>query len=329
MPQYGTDQEILQVALEWRQQRHEVIMVTVLKTWGSSPRPVGSMMIMRADGMCSGSISGGCVEQDLLQRYREQQLSGLLPTRLNYGVNRLDATRFGLPCGGRLELLIEKLEDTGQLQELIEAIRQHQLMARQVDLHTGQIKLFPPQTELTFSYTDRQVTKLFGPRWHMLIIGAGHLSQYVSQLALMLDYHVIVCEPREEYASAWNVTGTELTTLMPDDAVLAFANHPRSLVIALTHDPKLDDLALLDALSSPAFYVGAIGSKRNCEQRGIRLKKMGITNQQLQHLHAPIGLAIGSHTPPEIAVSIMAEITHLRNSVNNTISASSISSACL
>jgi xanthine dehydrogenase accessory factor len=147
----------------------------------------------------------------------------------------------------------------------------------------------------------------------MLLIGAGHLSQYVSRLALILDYRVVVCDPREEYASEWSVPGTELITMMPDDAVHAHAQHPRSVVVALTHDPKLDDMALLDALTSPAFYIGAIGSQRNCDARRERLRQLGITGRQVQRLHAPVGLPIGSHTPPEIAVSILAEITRERN----------------
>lgn len=322
MPKFGTDQEILQTALTWLQDQHEVALVTVLKTWGSSPRPPGSLMIMRRDAVHAGSVSGGCVEEDLLQRYREQELSTTLPTRIDYGVDRQDATRFGLPCGGRLELLVENLNDAQQCQQLITAMQQHQLLLRQVDVLNGQVKLQPAQAEQEFIYSGNTVSKVFGPRWRMLLIGAGHLSQYVSQLALMLGYHVIVCDPREEYALNWNVDGTELTTLMPDDAVLAYATHARSIVVALTHDPKLDDLALLDALSSPAFYVGAIGSKRNCQLRRERLKDLGVTQQQLTRLHAPIGLPIGSHTPPEIAVSIMAQITSLRNQITHELSQS-------
>ena len=317
MPQYGTDQEVLQTALAWLQERHEVALVTVLKTWGSSPRPPGSLMIMRRDAVHAGSVSGGCVEADLLQRYRDHELSTASPTRIDYGVDRQDATRFGLPCGGRLELLVENFNDSQQCQQLISAMQQHQLVSRQVDMLSGDVKLQAARAEQAFTYQGDTVCKVFGPRWRMLLIGAGHLSQYVSQLALMLDYHVIVCDPREEYAQAWKVDGTELITLMPDDAVLAYATHARSIVVALTHDPKLDDLALLDALSSPAFYVGAIGSKRNCALRRERLKGLGVTNQQLDRLHAPIGLSIGSHTPPEIAVSIMAQITALRNQLHH------------
>lgn len=313
MQHAGTDQDVLHTAYEWLQQGHKVALVTVLKTWGSSPRPPGSLMVMRRDGIVAGSVSGGCVEEDILQRYRDQQLSDCYPTRVDYGVKRDDATRFGLPCGGRLELLVEQLDDNAQLHQLLESLQQQQLMARHVDLQTGKVTLEPARAEQDFVYTNIYVRKIFGPQWDMLLIGAGHLSQYVSQMALMLGYRVIVCDPREEYAQNWQVEGTELTTMMPDDAVQHYARQARSIVIALTHDPKLDDMALLDALASPAFYVGAIGSQRNCELRRQRLKELGISTSQLQRLHAPVGLSIGSHTPPEIAVSILAEITRQRN----------------
>jgi len=268
---------------------------------------------MRRDGMIKGSVSGGCVEEDMVHRYGTRQLSDSYPTRIDYGMNREDATRFGLPCGGRLELLIELLDDKVQLKQVLDALSDQQLIARHVDLQTGEVSLQPARAEQEFVYTNIYVRKVLGPQWNMLLIGAGHLSQYVSQLALMLDYRVIVCDPRDEYAQGWQVEGTELTTLMPDDAVQQYAQQPRSIVVALTHDPKLDDMALLDALNSPAFYVGAIGSKRNCEARRQRLKDFGISVSQLQRLHAPVGLAIGSHTPPEIALSILAEITLQRN----------------
>lgn len=314
MNSYGTDQQVLHTASQWLQQGHDVALVTVLKTWGSSPRPPGSLMIMRRDAMLNGSVSGGCVEEDLLQRYCDNELSDSYPMLIDYGVNREDATRFGLPCGGRLELLVEQLDDVELIQQLLDAEQHQQLLTRHVDLKTGKVSLEETRAEQDFVYTNIYVRKVFGPQWNMLLIGAGHLSQYVSQMALMLGYRVIVCDPREEYVKAWQVEGTELTTMMPDDAVQKYAQQERSIVVALTHDPKLDDMALLDALESPAFYVGAIGSLRNCELRRQRLKDLGVSAFQLHRLHAPVGLSIGSHTPPEIAVSIMAEVTQQRNS---------------
>jgi len=288
------------------------VLVTVLKTWGSSPRPPGSLLVMRPDGVHAGSVSGGCVEEDLLTRYRQDELSEL-PVRLDYGVDRQEATRFGLPCGGRLELLLEALNDPDQLQPLVGAMERGELVNRQVDLISGDVTLAPASADQEFAYQEDSVSKVFGPQWQMLLIGAGHLSHYVSQLALKLDYRVIVCDPREEYAAGWQVPGTQLTGRMPDEAASEYADHERSIVLALTHDPKLDDMALLDALTSNVFYVGAIGSQRNCDARRRRLRELGLTPAQIRRLHAPVGLDIGSHTPPEIAVAILAEITALRN----------------
>jgi xanthine dehydrogenase accessory factor len=319
MQAYGTDQDVLQTASDWLRDGQEVALVTVLKTWGSSPRPPGSLMVMRRDGIHDGSVSGGCVEEDLTRRYRDRQLSDHYPVQIDYGVNRTDATRFGLPCGGRLALLVEQLNDCEQLQQLLDALQQHRLISRRVDLQTGSVTLEAASAEQDFVYSNRYVQKILGPRWHMLLIGAGHLSRYVSQMALMLDYRVIVCDPREEYAQSWRVHGTEFTTAMPDEAVQRYAQQPRCIVVALTHDPRLDDMALLDALESPAFYVGAIGSRRNCELRRQRLMELGLGADQLQRLHAPVGLPIGSHTPAEIAVSILAEITQQRNAASGTV----------
>ena len=313
MPRYSTDREILQTAIRWLDHGHRPLLVIVARTWGSSPRPVGSLMLMREDGRLSGSVSGGCVEEDLLARYRDHQLGDSFPTLIDYGINREEATRLGLPCGGRLELLIEQLDSTTQLQTLLDKIKASELVARRVCLTTGEVSLHPASAGDDFYYTDAYLKKTFGPRWQMLLIGAGHLSEYVAQIALMMNYRVVICDPRESAIDRSAFDGCEVVNSMPDDAVRTYVNHKRSVVVALTHDPKLDDMALLDALVSPAFYVGSIGSKLNCEKRRERLKTLGVTAPQLQRLHAPVGLPIGSHSPPEIAVSIMAEITSLRH----------------
>lgn len=316
MDQCSSDQTVLGKALEWLQQGHELRLVTVLKTWGSSPRPPGSLLVMRRDGGHIGSVSGGCVEEDLLRRFREHELGNDLPTLIDYGIDRQEATRFGLPCGGRLELLVEPLDEAAHLRCLLDTMQNKKQILRRVSLPSGRVTLEAATPGREFSYTAEAVSRVFGPQWQMLLIGAGHLSQVVAQMATLLDYRVTVCDPRDEYTREWAVTGTELTTLMPDDAVREFCAKERSIVIALTHDPKLDDMALLDALEGRAFYVGAIGSQRNCEARCKRLLQMGLTPQQLQRLHAPVGLKIGSHTPAEIAVSILAEVTAERNAVS-------------
>jgi len=317
MPNYGNDRDVLHTALSWLQQGRHPALVTVGKTWGSSPRPAGSLMLMREDGVHVGSVSGGCVEEDLVTRYRQGELSDHFPTLIDYGVNRQQATRFGLPCGGRLELIVEQLDNPSQLQLLLDKVQGNVLITRRLCLTTGEVSLHPASPADDFRYEPTAVYKVFGPRWQLLLIGAGHLTHYVAELALMLDYHVIVCDPRPEYRETWLDSevgrATQFVSDMPDDAVRRYASHPRSVIIALTHDPKLDDMALLDALSANVFYVGTIGSKQNNNQRRQRLAELGLTASEIQHLHAPVGLPIGSHTPPEIAVSILAELTALRN----------------
>lgn len=314
MSLYGTDRSILQSATDWIRDGHRVILVTVVKTWGSSPRPKGSLMVIRDDGMHQGSVSGGCVEEDLFARYRQGDLAERCPTLVDYGIDRQEATRFGLPCGGRLELLIERLDSCAPLDTLLNTIKAGKLIKRRVCLTTGEASLHPANAADDFQYTADYVQKVFGPNWQMLIIGAGHLSRYVAQIAVMLDYRITVCDPREEYRQDWGMEGVEFSRAMPDDAVKVLTNHPRGIVLALTHDPKLDDMALMEALESDAFYVGALGSRRNSEKRRERLLELGISPQNLDRLHAPVGLPIGSHTPPEIALSIMAEITAARHS---------------
>lgn len=313
MPRYSTDREVLETAVRWLAQGRHVALVTVARTWGSSPRPVGALMLMRDDGACSGSVSGGCVEEDLLMRYRSHQLGESFPTRIDYGIDREEATRLGLPCGGRLELLVEQLESAAPLERLLGKIRDGQLVTRRVCLATGEASLHAAAPADAFDYGSDYLAKVFGPRWQLLLIGDGHLARYVAQLALMLDYRVTLCDPRDDYEPEQAMDGVERVHVMPDAAVETFASHPRCAVVALTHDPRLDDMALLEALKSPAFYIGALGSKRNSELRRERLGELGLTVDQLQRLHAPVGLSIGSSSPPEIAVSIMAEITALRH----------------
>ena len=322
-PLYGTDREVLETAIDWLAQGTQPLLVTVARTWGASPRPVGSLMLMRADGAFSGSVSGGCVEADLVMRYREGQLGDTFPTRIDYGINREDATRLGLPCGGRLELLLERLESAVPLQRLLAQITAAALVARRVCLATGEVSLHPAAPADDFRYNEDYLEKVFGPQWRLLLIGGGELTRYVAQIALLLDYQVVICDPREDCEAVMPPPACELVRMMPDDAVQAYAVHPRCAVVTLSHDPKLDDLALLDALGSPAFYVGALGSKRNSALRRERLRGLGISAQQLQNLHAPAGLPIGSHSPPEIAVSILAGITAVRNLVRQAAAADS------
>jgi xanthine dehydrogenase accessory factor len=254
----------------------------------------------------------------MIARVRARELAGDAPSTTKYGVTEEQARRFGLPCGGTLELVLEPLAEKSGLDELLARVERHELVKRRLDMKTGGVEIAPGKWSDQLSFDGGTLTSVHGPHWRLLIVGAGQLSQYLAQMSQALDYHVTVCDPREEYADTWNVPGAELTREMPDDVVLRMNLDAHSAVVTLTHDPKLDDMALLEALKSPAFYIGAIGSKKNNEARRERLAQFDLSQQEIARLHGPVGLKIGSKTPPEIAVAILAEMTAIKNGVHLT-----------
>lgn len=314
----SVDLQVLRSAIAWRCEAMAVTLATVVRTWGSAPRPPGAWLAIREDGQLVGSVSGGCVEEDLIARVRERRIDSALPSVLTYGVTKEEAERFGLPCGGTLQLVIEPRPDVGSLQALLGRIEGREIVARILDMTTGSVTLAEAKRGAALQFDATRLTTIHGPRYRLLIIGAGQLSRYLAQMAQALDYQVIVCDPREEYNLAWDVPGADLVTTMPDDTVLAMNLDSNSAVVALTHDPKLDDMALLEALKSPAFYVGALGSRVNNAKRRARLREyFDLTQDELARLHGPVGVPIGSRTPPEIAVSILAEMTAVKNGITS------------
>ncbi len=292
------------------------------QTFGASPRPPGSLAAIRDDGILVGSVSGGCIEDDLVAKVRGADGSGLAiakPERIKYGISAEEANRFGLPCGGTIELVMEPIGARSRIDDLVAALEGGQRLRRILDLDSGDVTLEPADAfdrrGDTLAMTDRTLSTLHGPSWRLMIIGAGQMTLYLAQMAQALDYGIIVCDPREEYTAQWQVPGSTLTTEMPDDAVIAMKPDAHSAIVALTHDPKLDDLALMEALKSRAFYVGALGSRANNAKRRQRLREFDLTDSEIARLHGPIGLYIGSRTPPEIAVSILAEVTAVKNGV--------------
>lgn len=260
-----------------------------------------------------GSVSGGCIEDDLIHRYRDALKDGP-PQRTRYGVSADEAHRFGLPCGGTLELLLEFNSDTSTLAELIELLDRGRMVERRTHVATGSVLLFDSALPVALHEKNGWMHNIFGPEYRLLLIGAGQLAEYLATMALFSGFSVTVCDPREEYRGSWQVQGVTLTHEMPDDVVLNFRSDQRSAIVALTHDPKLDDLALLEALETSAFYVGAIGSRKNQAARHARLKQhFEQTDESLLRLRGPIGIYIGSKTPAEIAVSVMAELLAVKN----------------
>ena len=309
------DLEVLKTCSDWIAAGKRCELVTVIKTWGSSPRPEGATLGICDDGHVVGSVSGGCIEDDLIDRVRKEGITRTQPEIVTYGITADEAHRFGLPCGGTIQLAIEPLSAESQITELIERLSKGELVARRVDLQNGAVTLGSAKPGMSLQVSESALTTIHGPRWRLLIIGAGQLSRFLAQIAVGMDYSVTVCDPREEYREGWHVEGVQVVHAMPDDLVLEMKLDSRCAVVALTHDPKLDDLALMEALKSDAFYVGAIGSRSNDEKRRERLLDFDLTPAQLEKLHGPIGLYIGSKTPSEIAISILAEMTAVKNDV--------------
>lgn len=295
------------------------MLATLIRTWGSAPRPVGSLVAISASSELVGSVSGGCVEDDLLREVSTGllNLSPRPPERRSYGLDAAQARRIGLPCGGTIELLLEFSPSAVALGELLRRLEAGQRVKRSVSLLDGLVDLEvyaglinPPQED--------SIDVLFGPVHRILLIGAGDLSECIARMSLMCGFEVTVCDPRDEYQRSWSLDGVKLTVEMPDDAVREFHPDCNSCVVALTHDPKLDDLALVEALESEAMYVGAIGSRKNNAARRQRLvDHLGLSFEQVSRLKGPAGIYIGSETPAEIALSIVSEIVAIKNSVEH------------
>ena len=311
----SVDLDVLKRSAAWVDEGRPVLLVTVVKTWGSSPRPEGAMLAVRGDGLVVGSVSGGCIEDDIIDRTRRLGMTQTQCEVVTYGVSADEARRFGLPCGGTIQLVVEPLTRESGIRTLLREIEAGHLVIRRLDLLTGEATLHPAQAVDGLAFDGKTLTTIHGPRYRMLVIGASQLSKYLAQIAVGLDYQVTICDPREEYTETWDIPGVTLLRTMPDDTVRAMRLDERCAVVALTHDPKLDDLALMEALHSPAFYVGALGSRANNAKRRERLLEFDVSAEEIARLHGPIGLYIGSRTPPEIAVSILAEITAVKNGV--------------
>lgn len=309
----NVDLQILRQVVAWRAAGHRVVLGTVTRTWGSAPRPVGSLVAVRDDGAIAGSVSGGCIEDDLIERVKANALVADRPEVVRYGVSGDEAARFGLPCGGTLALVLEPLAAHSQVEALLDRLKDGQWVRRELALATGVVTLAPATGADVVVLDAVKLVSTHGPSWRLLLVGAGQMSHYLAQMAQALGYQVLVCDPREEYTPPEPLAGVKYLRDMPDDAVLALRPDPHTAVIALTHDPKLDDLALMEALRSPAFYVGAIGSRVNQAKRVKRLAEhFGMTEGELARLHGPVGIKNGARTPPEIAVSILAELTAVR-----------------
>jgi xanthine dehydrogenase accessory factor len=313
----AVDTEVIRQIVQWLEASESCWLATVVATWGSSPRPVGSLFTCNRHGHVTGSLSGGCVEDDLLEQLQSGSVAQRMPEFLRYGVTAEETERLGLPCGGHLDIVVEPLNAVDHLEpfaHIAARLAERHCVDRTLHLRDARMSVSDaPRFEIPQYDADAQVLKqTYGPRYHLFIIGAGMVSQYLAEMALMLDYAVTVCDPRCELLEDFAVRGTHRVNGMPDDAIRANANDPLTAIVALTHDPRIDDMGLMEALRTGAFYVGAMGSSRTSAARRERLRALDLTQAEIARLHAPIGLPIGSKTPPEIAIAILAEITAIR-----------------
>lgn len=307
------DQEVLEQLAQWLDAGHQPYLSTIVKTSGSSPRPVGSMLACWGD-LVIGTLSGGCVEEDLLQKLADNAIDASSPQLIEYGVSAEENERLGLPCGGRLEVLVQQLRPghSQWVHEAVTALKERKSLTRTTDLVSGTTSIAITDQFVPLRLEDERLVQGLGPRMQMLLVGAGQLAQVLAQLALAMDYEVLVTDTRDAVLAQWQGPAVPLLHGLPDDVIAEHSRDAGNVIITLTHDPRIDDMALLEALETPAWYVGALGSLRTTESRLERLASLGVSDAQLARLHAPVGMDIGSKTPWEIAVAIMAEITQLR-----------------
>jgi xanthine dehydrogenase accessory factor len=313
------DQQVVEQLSAWLEAGKRAWLCTIIETFGSSPRPVGSLLACNEDGLYCGSLSGGCVEDNLRDSIRKGELAHSRPERIRYGVTVEDVLRLGLPCGGSLEVVIEPIapEHAALYRELASHIAARKLIMRTVDLATGKATLGAAPVFKRLSCSESTLEHIYGPSFRLLLVGAVQVAWYLADMAQALDYEVEICDPRHELVDNAPPTRAKVVQAMPDDWLRGKVVDQNTAVIALCHDPRIDDMALMEALPGNAFYVGAMGSERTSEKRRTRLLDLDLTPEQLARLHAPVGLDLGSKTPPEIAIAILAELTQLRAAVRD------------
>ncbi len=318
----AVDQEVLNQICHWLRTGQSCWLATVVATYGSSPRPIGSLFTCNTEALVVGSLSGGCVEEDLVEKLVKGELASDTPYFMRYGKTEEEATKFGLPCGGQLDIVVEPLKALNETyliySQINSVIEQRRSVRRSVRLDTGDTKIFETNTyaPLVYEVDSNLLEQTYGPRRQLFIIGTNMVAQYVAEFAQKLDFRVTVIDTDQTNIDSFPVSGVERVCDLPDEVVLRHANDQNSAIVALSHDPRLDDMALIGAFETPAFYIGAMGSQKTSASRRDRLRELGVTEHALTRLHAPIGFDIGSKTPPEIAISIMAEITQTQYNKN-------------
>jgi xanthine dehydrogenase accessory factor len=285
----------------WLDAGHRAALATVIETWGSAPRRVGAHLAIRDDGLFEGSVSGGCVEGDVITAAADV-LAGGTAQRLDYGVADERAWQVGLACGGRISVLVQPVAAGGFAPALVDrviaAVNAGERLTLATDLASG----------VTAEAGEGGFVRAYDPPGRLMIVGAVHIAQALVPLARLLGFAPLVVDPRGSFAAADRFAGTPVDPRWPDEALADWRPDAASAVVTLTHDPKLDDPALVAALRSPAFYIAALGSRRTQAARRQRLAEHGFGETALQRIHGPAGIDIGAANPAEIALSIAAQM---------------------
>jgi xanthine dehydrogenase accessory factor len=324
---------LLSTAIEWLRQGRGVAIATVIHTWGSAPQPVGSQLLIDADGNFLGSVSGGCVEAEIIAQAADV-IASCRPQDLEFGVEDATAWKVGLACGGAIRVYVEALNADSPpasdhlLRRLTGDVEARRQVALITNLVTGARQLahspddlgqgMAPALQQAFRF-DKSMSvaseegelfiNVFNPTLRLVVVGAVHVAQHLVPMARSLGHDVLVLDPRSAFATKERFGTTQIVCEWPDEALPKIGLDSRTALIALTHDPKIDDPALIAALASNAFYVGALGSRKTQVKRVERLLRAGIAAADIERIHAPIGLDIGAQGAAEIALSIVAEIT--------------------
>jgi xanthine dehydrogenase accessory factor len=311
---------IPEIALDWHRAGRGAALATVVETWGSAPRPVGSQLVISGKGEIMGSVSGGCVEGAVVVDAVDALADGK-SRLLTFGVSDDEAFAVGLACGGTIRVLVDPVGSAlpeSVLADLVAARAERRPVALIAGLHDGARRLeeAPGDEVLAARFrSDKsgvegaEFIAIHNPPLRMIVVGAVHIAQPLVTLARACGYDPVLIDPRETFGAAARFPGETILHDWPDEALRAQGLDARTAVVTLTHDPKLDDPAILIALSSECFYLGCLGSTRTHTKRLDRLRAAGVGEAAIARIHAPVGLDIGAQSPAEIAVAIIAQIT--------------------
>ncbi len=307
----GSNRFVLTQLNQWLAQGLEPWLATVIETYGSSPRPVGSMMIYHPEKGIIGSLSGGCIEQELITQLNSSELR---PKIIRYGESPEQRSRLALPCGGHLDILLEKISQSQKDHFLVieNALATRRWITRHVDLTTGHLQTVNEIVDKDIERKNNTLIHALKPHDKLLLVGAGEVARCLAEICKNLEFDVTLCDYRDEFLQGWQVEGVQVIKTMPDDLISEAFHDNHCAIVALAHDPRVDDMAMMEALKTEAFYVGAMGSFVTSTKRRERLIELDLDPKQISKLHAPIGLDIHSRTPYEIAVSIAAHLISAR-----------------